>query len=67
VHITQDELTESLYILNIINGKTYSQRINFLSFQSIRTSGISVTRLKEFYCMYILRLNFKVNSGSKEK
>lgn len=67
MHITQDELTESVYILIIINGKTFSRRINLLGCQSIRTSGVSVTGLKEFYYMYILRLNFEVNSGSKEK
>jgi len=67
VHIIQDKLTESVYILIIINGKTFSSRINLLSCQSIRTSGVSVIRLKEFYCVYVLRLNFKVNSGSKER
>jgi len=34
--LTQDELTESVYIRNIINGKTFNSRINLLSFQSTR-------------------------------
>jgi len=59
--MTQDKVTESLCILDVIDAKTSHLGNIFLNCHSIKISSISASGLKEFYCTNVRECNHLTN------